>query len=89
MLRIDLYFNHIIMARPKKEDSQSQIIDRLQQMNKDLVMDNLDLLEACEELKAELVSIEKDHKSDAIFKVIMAVLITLWCCLILLGAVGK
>lgn len=77
------------MARPKKEENQSEIIDRLQQMNKDLVLDNLELLDVCEKLKEELDELKADHKSDTIFKVIIAVLITLWCCLILLGVVGK
>lgn len=89
MLGIDLYFNHIVMARPKKEENQSEIIEKLQQMNKDLVVDNLELLDACEKLEQELDEIKATHKSDTIFKVIIAVLITLWCCLILLGAVGK
>lgn len=77
------------MARPKKEENQSEIIDRLQQMNKDLVVDNLELLDACEKLEEELDELKTNHKSDTIFKVIMAVLITLWCCLILLGTVGR
>ena len=65
------------MARPKKEENQSEIIEKLQQMNKDLVVDNLELLDACEKLEQELDEIKADHKSDTIFKVIMAVLITL------------
>ena len=77
------------MAGLKKEENQSEIIDRLQQMNKDLVVDNLELLDVCEKLEEELDELKADHKSDTIFKIIIAVLITLWCCLILLGVVGK
>ena len=87
------------MGRPRKTENQltkddllknkDGVIKNLQEMCSDLVNDNLELIEINEELKAENVFIKTTNKRDNIVNIVVTAIITIACCMLFIGIIGK